>query len=126
GHAYVYLCYGVHNLFNVVTNQAGVADAVLIRAIEPVVGVHIMQQRRGPVASPFHLTSGPGKLTVALGIDRSFNGKYLTGNEVWIEQDKKLSAKWIEASPRIGVDYAGKDAKLPWRFTIKGNAWLSK
>ncbi|QOI98104.1 MAG: DNA-3-methyladenine glycosylase [Flammeovirgaceae bacterium] len=126
GHAYVYLCYGVHNLFNVVTNQAGVADAVLIRAIEPVGGISIMQQRRGPVANPFHLTSGPGKLTVSLGIDRTFNGKFLTGTEVWIEPGENLSAKRIEASKRIGVDYAGKDAKLPWRFTIKGNAWVSK
>jgi DNA-3-methyladenine glycosylase len=126
GHTYVYLCYGVHNLFNVVTNQAGIADAVLIRAVEPVLGLPVMQQRRGLPANPFRLTSGPGKLTVALGIDRSFNGKYLTGSDVWIEKGEKVSAKMIEASTRIGVDYAGKDAKLPWRFTIKGNAWVSK
>ncbi len=125
GHAYVYLCYGVHHLFNVVTNVGGIADAVLIRAIEPVNGLAIMQQRRGVLANPFHLTSGPGKLTVALGIDRAFNGKYLTGNDVWIEAGEKIAGKLIEPSTRIGVDYAGKDARLPWRFTICKNPWIS-
>lgn len=71
GHAYVYLCYGVHNLFNVVTNRAGTADAILIRALEPLEGLKEMQRRRGELQSPFHLTSGPGKLTKAMGIDRT-------------------------------------------------------
>jgi DNA-3-methyladenine glycosylase len=127
GYAYVYLCYGMHNLFNVVTNKNGVAEAVLVRAIEPVHGVNEMELRRGTLANKFHLTSGPGKLTKALGIDRKLNGKFLLDNEVWIEDTgEKISAGNIEASARIGIDYAGEDAKLPWRFTIKGNKWISK
>lgn len=127
GCAYVYLCYGIHNLFNVVTNKSGFADAVLIRAIEPMDGVDTMKQRRGKIQNPFHLTSGPGKLTQALGIDRTFNGKFLINNDVWIEdRGEKVSSKGIEASTRIGIDYAGNDAKLPWRFTVKENPWVSK
>jgi len=126
GHAYVYLCYGIHNLFNVVTNRAGTADAVLIRALEPIEGLKEMQRRRGELQSPFHLTSGPGKLTKALGIDRTFNGKFLLNHDVWIEDTGAIvKSNSIVASERIGIDYAGKDAKLPWRFLIKGNAWTS-
>lgn len=127
GCAYVYLCYGLHNLFNVVTNGEGLAEAVLIRAIEPIEGIDIMSERRGKVENPFQLTSGPGKLTKALGIDRGFNGKYLLNSEVWIEDvGEKLGSKHIVVGKRIGIDYAGKDAKLPWRFLIKGNSWISK
>lgn len=127
GHAYVYLCYGVHYLFNVVTNIADVADAVLVRAVEPLVGIDEMSMRRGALQNRIHLTSGPGKLTKALGIDRKFNGKSLLDGEVWLEDlGKKISARNIEASPRIGIDYAGEDAKLPWRFTVKGNPWISR
>lgn len=127
GHAYVYLCYGIHYLFNVVTNVEGTADAVLIRAIEPLAGIEEMKTRRGTLNNPFHLTSGPGKLSKALGIDRSFNGKFLLNNEVWIEDvDKHIARKDIEASPRIGIDYAGEDASLLWRFCVKGNRWVSR
>jgi len=127
GNAYVYLCYGIHNLFNVVTNVAGTADAVLVRAIEPLAGIEEMQMRRGALAKPVHLTSGPGKLTKALGIDRKFNGKSLMDNEVWLEDaGVKISARNIVASARIGIDYAGEDASLPWRFTIKDNPWVSQ
>lgn len=127
GHVYVYLCYGMHHLFNVVTNLRGTADAVLIRAIEPTVGIDEMTLRRGNPTSNFHLTSGPGKLTKALSIDRTFNGKFLTDNEVWIEDlHYKITPGKINATPRIGIDYAGEDAKLPWRFTIRNNAWISR
>jgi DNA-3-methyladenine glycosylase len=127
GHAYVYLCYGMHNLFNVVTNVEGLADAVLIRAIEPLHGIDAMNGRRGKLKDSIQLTSGPGKLTKALGIDRSFNGKFLLNSEVWIEDvGEKLERKHIVASKRIGIDYAGEDAKLPWRFVVKGNSWISK
>lgn len=126
GRAYVYLCYGVHNLFNVVTNQRGVADAVLVRAIEPVTGVENMYRRRGQV-SLYQLTSGPGKLTRALGIDRTYNGKVLYDDDVWIEDiGMKINSKHIEAGKRIGIDYAGDDANLPWRFMLKGNRWVSR
>lgn len=126
GYAYVYLCYGIHNLFNVVTGEHGTGDAVLIRALEPREGLATMQQRMAS-DSPLRITSGPGKLTKALGIDRSFNGKHLTGSEVWIGDEGIIVRKHqIMSSPRIGIDYAGKDADLPWRYTIAGNSWVSK
>lgn len=126
GRAYVYLCYGVHNLFNIVTNRKGIADAVLIRAIEPKFGIEEMQKRR-KIESLQQLTSGPGKLTNALGINRTFNGKLLGNDEVWIEKSKKmLSVNQIEMSARIGIEYAGNDAKLLWRFSVKDNKWVSK
>ena len=127
GFVYVYLCYGIHYLFNVVTNREETPEAVLIRALEPLAGVEEMKLRRTVPGNGFHLTSGPGKLTKALGIGRSFNGKYLLDDEIWIEDSgTKVAKNRIEASERIGIDYAGDDARLPWRFTIKGNAWISK
>ncbi|WKZ61189.1 MAG: DNA-3-methyladenine glycosylase [Cyclobacteriaceae bacterium] len=126
GKAYVYLCYGMHHLFNVVTNREGIAEAVLVRAVEPLQGVEIMIERRGDV--PVHqLTSGPGKLTRALGIDRSWNGKVLWNDDVWIEDiGKKVSARQLDISKRIGIDYAGEDANLLWRFSIRDNKWVSR
>ena len=124
GVAYVYLCYGIHHLFNIVTNVNGVADAVLIRALEPATGEEHML-RRMKTKSPRRISSGPGKLAKAMGIDRSFNGKYLGSDDVWVE-DAGIVVTKIKASKRIGVDYAGRDALLPWRFTIQGNVWVSK
>jgi len=125
GVAYVYLCYGIHHLFNVVTNQHGLADAVLVRALEPSEGEEIMLGRM-KATSTSRITSGPGKLTKALGIDRTFDGNHLNGAEVWIEDGELISAEQIIASARIGIDYAGEDALLPWRFSIKDNVWVSK
>jgi DNA-3-methyladenine glycosylase len=127
GYAYVYMCYGIHYLFNVVTNRQDKPEAVLVRALQPLQGVPEMKTRRSIFGNDFHLTSGPGKLTKALGIGRSFNGKSLLDNEIWIEDPgMKLASTDIAASKRIGIDYAGKDALLPWRFTIKGNSWISR
>jgi DNA-3-methyladenine glycosylase len=127
GHAYVYLCYGMHHLFNVVTNKPGMADAILVRAIEPHTGIEVMRKRRGDLKNDYQLTSGPGKLTRALGIDRSFNGKFLLNSDVWIEDSgNRISPKNITETTRIGIDYAGTDATLPWRFFINGNKWISK
>jgi len=127
GICYVYLCYGIHNLFNIVTNTRGKADAVLVRAVEPVHGIDYMMQRRHLKQGSIDLTSGPGKLTQALGIERRHNGLDLTGNEIWIEKNnKKSTMEVVEITPRIGVDYAGPDAILPWRFYIRGNKWVSK
>jgi DNA-3-methyladenine glycosylase len=126
GRAYVYLCYGMHEMFNVVTNEEGKADAVLIRALEPVLGIEIMQERMKANASA-RITSGPGKLTKALGIDRKLNGEDLKKNIIWIEDPGiKIKPAAIACSARIGIDYAGEDALLPWRFSIKGNKWISK
>ncbi len=125
GHAYVYLCYGIHHLFNVVTNEVGKADAVLIRALEPTVGLEWMKLRMN-TDKIYRITSGPGKLAKALGIDRNLNGEKLVPGKVWLEDGMPVPRSQIVASPRIGIDYAGPDARLPWRFTLKGNAWISK
>ncbi len=127
GYAYVYICYGIHYLFNVVTNREETAEAVLIRAVEPIAGLAEIKFRRSILKSDIHLTSGPGKLTKALGIDRTFNGKSLLDDEIWIEDSgMKLAANLVVASERIGIDYAGEDARLPWRFSVKGNSWVSR
>lgn len=127
GYAYVYMCYGIHFLFNVVTNQEEFPEAVLIRALQPTAGMEQIRLRRGIVKNDIHLTSGPGKLTKALGIDRSFNGKFLLDDDIWIEDyGTQLTKSNIEASKRIGIEYAGEDALLPWRFSVKGNVWVSK
>jgi DNA-3-methyladenine glycosylase len=125
GVAYVYKCYGIHHLFNVVTGNAENAEAVLIRAIEPFEGESQMLLRAG--RSSGKITAGPGKLTRALGIDQSFNGADLCGDSVWIEdRDMQIKSEIIIASPRIGIDYAGVDAKLPWRFSIAQNDFVSR
>ena len=127
GIAYVYLCYGIHYLFNVITNLSDVADAVLIRAIEPLDGIEEMLARREMDQIATRITAGPGSVSKALGIDKNHNGLALTDREVWIE-DRGISYKksQIVASPRVGVDYAGDDAKLPWRYRVKDNPWVSK
>lgn len=125
GVAYVYLCYGMHNLFNVVTNKSGKAEAVLIRALEPVAGQEIMLARMN-TKKLNRITSGPGKLTRAFGIDRSLNGISLAHSEITIEDAAPIISKKIIATTRIGIDYAGTDALLPWRFYVKDNEWVSK
>lgn len=127
GIAYVYICYGIHHLFNVVTNEQELADAVLIRAIEPTDGIDWMLKRRNMKKMATRLTGGPGCLTKALGITRVHYGTDLQGKTIWIEdrQNDIVDADII-ACPRIGIDYAGTDALLPWRFYIKGNKWVSR
>lgn len=126
GVAYVYLCYGIHHLFNIVTNEKDKADAVLIRALEPLQGDEEMMLRMN-TSSMKRITAGPGKLTKALGIDMKLNGEDIRGSQVWVEEDGfQLKKGGIEKSARIGIDYAGEDALLPWRFTIKENEWITK
>ena len=125
GTSYVYLCYGIHHLFNVVTNEQDVAEAVLIRALEPVMGIQQMKDRRNTDRDEV-LTSGPGKLSQAMGITLANNCDSLTGSDIWIEDAELILPKEIISGPRIGVDYAGEDAQLPWRFGIKGNAYISR
>jgi|SRR5579859_5831648 len=125
GRAYVYLCYGIHEMFNVVTNKQGKADAILIRALEPLAGMEVMLNRMKTHAVT-RITSGPGKLTRAMGIDRKLNGESLEMNKIWVEdQGIKIKRNDIISGPRIGIDYAGADALLPWRFVIRGNKWVS-
>ncbi|MBO9732774.1 MAG: DNA-3-methyladenine glycosylase [Chitinophaga sp.] len=125
GVAYVYLCYGIHYLFNVITHMADMPHAVLIRALEPADGLEIMKARFGN--QPTHnITAGPGNLSKALGIDNKLTGESLNGATVWIEDAPTLPDDLIVASTRVGVAYAGEDAYLPYRFNIKNNAWVSK
>lgn len=122
GQAYVYLCYGMYYLFNVVTGKQGHAQAVLIRAIEPYAGAEIILARRKAKTFSKNLLNGPGKICSALAIDKSLYGADLRGKAVWIE-DKNLVVpnKEIRASERIGIDYAGEDARRLWRFE-----WIRK
>ena len=126
GRAYVYLCYGIHNLFNVVTNIKGRADAILVRAIEPFLGVEIMLKRRNHNTLQNRLTRGPGSLSRALGIDIKHNGELLLGKTIWIEDHQINVEHLIYSGPRVGVAYAQEDAKKPWRYYIKNNPWVSK
>ena len=128
GVAYVYKVYGFHFLFNMITNVQDKPDAVLVRAIEPTVGLEVMQRRRNLSSVMPRLTAGPGMLTQALGINKSHYGLPLTtGDTIWIEdRDETVAEADIIASPRVGIDYAGEDAALPWRFRVAGSPWTSK
>jgi len=126
GKAYVYLCYGIHHLFNVVTNKEGVPHAILIRAIEPVAGIDEMLLRTGKAKPDHSLTRGPGNVSKALGIRTSHTGTDLMGNLIYIVDDNfNVAAASIASSARIGVDYAGPDASLLYRFHIMGNPFVS-
>lgn len=122
GVSYVYLCYGIHHLFNVVTHAEGEPHAILIRGIYPVEGVDLILKRRNSKNLTPGLTTGPGKVTRALGITTQHNNFNLTGNKIWIEdRGIKIKSSHIQTTPRIGVDYAGKDALLPYRFVLMLN-----
>lgn len=121
GVAYVYLCYGIHHLFNVVTNKEGTPHAVLIRAIKPHDGMEIILKRIGSDRkSKTAVANGPGTVSKALGIHTRDSGIILSGDRIWIEdRGIVVESSTIIAGPRIGVDYAGEDAKLPYRFRIR-------
>ena len=151
GHVYVFFIYGMYYQLNVVTGPADHPHVVLIRAVEPVDGIEIMRERRGffsepgaTVAGPTsntgksyvpeptgskrdkNLTSGPGKLCIAMGIDRGLNAEHLSGERIWLEDHRTFSDDEIAAGKRIGIDYAGEDAEKPWRFWVKRNDFVSK
>jgi len=134
GTAYVYLCYGMHSLFNIVTNLEGIPHAVLIRAIEAEEGQEVMKQRRRKEKIGKDFANGPGKVAEALGIQYSYSGLDLTqipsNSErpaIWIEDTENvIPSAQILVSKRIGVDYAGKDANLPYRFQLKGIAAIQE
>lgn len=120
GIAYVYCCYGIHALFNVVTNATDIPHAILIRAIVPEVGIPTILKRRKKKSLDKTTSSGPGTLTQALGISLQHNFAPLTGSTVWIEdRNIQIKEEQISIGPRIGVDYAGEDALLPWRFRFE-------
>ncbi len=127
GAAYVYFIYGMYYQFNVVTNKEDVPHAVLLRALEPLEGIERMRERR-VVKRDRDLTSGPGKLCQALGLDRSYNGEDLAqGERVWIEAaERPIAPRSIASGPRIGIDYAQEYREKPWRFWIKDNPYVSR
>lgn len=121
GVAYVYLCYGIHRLFNIVTNIRDVPHAVLIRAIYPTIGIEEIVRRRGQKFSE-NLCNGPGKVSQALGIDLVHDNLRLEAEgKIWVQDNHiHIPESDIRVGPRIGVDYAGEDAQLPYRFWIEG------
>ena len=126
GTAYIYLCYGIHHLFNVVTNAKNIPHAVLIRGAEPVYGFDVMLNRARKLHIDNTLTKGPGNVSKALGISTTHTGLNLLGKKIFIIDDGYTShQKIIHTSPRIGVDYAAEDALIPYRFYIKGNPFVS-
>ena len=127
GTAYVFFVYGMHHQFNVVTGPEGLPHAVLVRAVEPSEGIELMRERR-PVSKERELTSGPGKLCRALGLDLTFDGEDLTtGKRAWLEETGvSFKPAEIAKGPRIGVAYAAEDALKPWRFWVEGNEYVSR
>lgn len=126
GRAYVYLCYGIHQMFNIVTSYEGTPHAILIRAVEPLEGIDIMLERTGKKIPDHTLTRGPGNVGKALGFHTSQCGYSLQGPEIYIADDGfRVTPSMIGVSPRIGVDYAGDHAEWHYRFFIKGNKYVS-
>lgn len=125
GTVYVFFVYGMYYQFNVVTNAVDRPHAILIRALEPAEGLPLMRERRH--GQPDHnLTNGPGKLCLALGIDRSLDSEDLLGNKVWLEDAATLPRSQIATGPRIGIDYAEEWVDKPWRFWIRDNPYVSR
>lgn len=125
GTAYVYICYGIHHLFNVITNKKEIPHAVLIRSLEPLSGIDVMSERRRKKPD-FSITKGPGSLSVALGISKKHDGYSLNSHELYIADDGfRYSENQIACSPRIGVESAREAAKFPYRFYVKGNPFVS-
>lgn len=127
GHAYVYMIYGKYHCFNIVTEGVGQGAAVLIRAAEPLEGVEILERHR-PVRRRYDLTNGPGKLCIALNIDRSFTGHdCITSRHLWFEEGAPIPDDHVARTPRIGIDYAAEHDRLALkRMFIKSNPWVSK
>ncbi|HVE59988.1 MAG TPA: DNA-3-methyladenine glycosylase [Pyrinomonadaceae bacterium] len=131
GHVYVFFIYGMYFQFNVVCGAKDSPHVVLIRAVAPVEGVEIMRERRlrknaSAKMPDKNLTSGPGKLCIALDINRRLNSEDLLGDKIWLEDYKKFSSEEIKIGKRIGIDYAEEFAEKPWRFWLKNNLFVSK
>jgi DNA-3-methyladenine glycosylase len=125
GRAYVYLCYGLHNMLNVVTGDDGSAQAVLIRACEPVEGLGAIRRRRGGKQGPVLLT-GPGKIGQALGLDTSWSGHPLT-RPGGLTVHEGSPPRRIAVGPRVGIEYAQPEHRaLPWRIAEADSAWVTR
>ena len=126
GHAYVYFTYGMHWCMNVVTQEEGLAEAVLLRGAEPVRGVEAMRARRPKAKRDHDLMNGPGKICAAMEIDRRLDGESLSGDRLWLSpRDIKVSDADIAVSPRIGIENSGEAAPWPLRFFLRGNRYVS-
>jgi DNA-3-methyladenine glycosylase len=125
GYTYVYMIYGFYFCLNVVTEPRGYPAAVLIRGVEPIENVDLMCELRNNPERDTNIASGPGKLCMAMSIDKQLNGENLLGTTIWIE-DRKLDPGPIRTSPRVGVDYAGEYKDKPWRFYVEGNPHVSR
>ncbi|MGI8788085.1 MAG: DNA-3-methyladenine glycosylase [Pyrinomonadaceae bacterium] len=125
GTVYIFFIYGMYFQFNVVVGEIGIPHAVLIRAVEPIENIELMRERRGQMKD-VNLTSGPGKLCIALDIDKSFNNEDLLGQRVWLETGAEISENEIACGKRVGIDYAEEYAEKPWRFWIKNNSFVSR
>ncbi|MGI8469801.1 MAG: DNA-3-methyladenine glycosylase [Pyrinomonadaceae bacterium] len=125
GTVYIFFIYGMYYQFNVVAGKIGSPHAILIRAVQPVEGIETMRERRGQMKDA-NLTSGPGKLCIAFGIDKTFNNLDLLGDKIWLEDFKNFSDTEISFGKRIGVDYAEEYAEKPWRFWVKDNPFVSR
>ena len=126
GTVYIFFIYGMYFQFNIVTGKKDVPHAILIRAVEPIENIEIMRERRGKKMPDKNLTSGPGKLCIALDIDKRFNNADLTSDKIWLESGREISTKEIACGRRIGIDYAEEFAEKPWRFWIKDNPFVSR
>ncbi|HLM00016.1 MAG TPA: DNA-3-methyladenine glycosylase [Pyrinomonadaceae bacterium] len=125
GAVYIFFIYGMYFQFNIVAGAVGSPHAILIRAVEPVEGIEIMRERRGRMKDA-NLTSGPGKLCIAFGIDKTFNGADLLGERVWLEKGETIADASVASGKRIGIDYAEEFAEKPWRFWVKNNLFVSR
>ena len=125
GTVYIFFVYGMYNQFNVVTNVNDVPHAVLVRALQPIEGIELMRGRRHGQPDR-NLTNGPGKLCIAMGIDRKLDRADLLGNKVWLEAGERIPPRKIASGPRIGIDYAEEWVDKPWRFWVKDNAFVSR
>ncbi|MBP3192111.1 DNA-3-methyladenine glycosylase [Natronogracilivirga saccharolytica] len=128
GCAYTYLCYGIHTLFNIITGPEEVPQAILIRALKPVYGIKTILERRNQTSLKRNTAGGPGLVSQALGITREDYGVPLDGDRIWLTPAKSEDLpdkRGILATPRVGIDYAGDDARLPWRFRIANSGWTS-
>jgi DNA-3-methyladenine glycosylase len=127
GHAYVYFTYGMHWCVNVVTQEAGIAEAVLLRAAEPVRGIESMRERRPKAKRDRDLMNGPGKLCSAMAVGKALDGEPLDGKVVWLApRDIEVQEADIAVSHRIGVENSGEAARWPLRFCIRGNPYVSR